>query len=626
LQGRAEEGPTESRAELDRRIDRAVASGNEALVRRLAGLLEAAPADYPMGRLALAVAALLKSGTPSDHPRIQAAFEKLAQMPLEKTYCVACYLFALDALGKRRKDETRATDGPGATTPLETGPQAAGAERKRMEACVRWLVEAQVPGHGSWTYSKGSKGSRHDFSNTQFAALGLQIGVEHGIEVPREVFVRLADLFARSLEPEGSPAEWELTLATALEEKLRATRVSGTRRYRVASGGWAYTDQRGKRVRREKRDPAKGDNDENRTGPEPYASMTAAGASSLIIALRALGVPLRSIGTAAARPPAADPRAVADAERALLAAYAWITRRFDDYLEDGRQIFYTLYSLEKAGDLGGVERFGGRSWYEEGARRLLERERPGGGWGTYIDTSFALLFLTRATQPLEARAAPALYTGGEGKPARGGAKDLVYIDRVGGFLSAREVLAYAGEVRGDDVTALCEEVVRHYPPNSAEDLAPLLLPLWSKPDRVTAFARKALAEVTGIRSGDRKAYEAWCERLESVRAIEGRTECSPDEVAALLRAAEGPRLKSRVVNLAQRRNLRALAGLLIEELSVPSPEYRAHLHGVLILWTARPIEAPRGPAAERAEAWERTIEEWRVWWAREGRAFVEGVR
>ena len=75
----------------------------------------------------------------------------------------------------------------------------------------------------------------------------------------------------------------------------------------------------------------------------------------------------------------------------------------------------------------------------------------------------------------------------------------------------------------------------------------------------------------------------------------------------------------------QRRNLRA-RGLLIEELSVPSPEYRAHLHGVLVLWTARPIEAPRGPTAERAEAWERTIEEWRAWWAREGSAFLEGVR
>jgi hypothetical protein len=161
------------------------------------------------------------------------------------------------------------------------------------------------------------------------------------------------------------------------------------------------------------------------------------------------GVPPRSIGTPAAAV-RRRPQAVAE-ERALLAAYAWIWR-FDDYLEDGRQIFYTLYSLEKAGDLGGVERFGGRSWYEEGARRLLEKERPGGGWGTYIDTSFALLFLTRATQPLEARAAPALYTGGEGKPARGGAKDLVYIDRVRGFLSAREVWHTPASSR-DEITA-----------------------------------------------------------------------------------------------------------------------------------------------------------------------------
>jgi hypothetical protein len=353
--------------------------------------------------------------------------------------------------------------------------------------------------------------------------------------------------------------------------------------------------------------------------------MTAAGASSLAIALRGLGVQPRSIG-AAARRPAAEAEVIAGAERALLSAYAWITRHFEEYLEDGRQVFYTLYSLEKAGDLCGVERFGGRSWYEEGARRLLEKERPGGGWGTYIDTSFALLFLTRATQPLEARAAPAVTTGGDGKPGQGGPRDLVYIERAGGFLSARDVLAYVGEVRGDDLVVLAEEVVRHYAPDSREDLAPLLLPLWSKPDRVTAFARRALADVTGVRAGERKAYEAWCERLEAVRALEARPECTAEEVAALLRAAAGPRLKSRIAGLAQRRNLRALAGLLIEELSVPSAEYRARLHGLLVLWTAQPIEAPRGPAAAENAAWERTAEAWRVWWAREGAAFLERVR
>jgi hypothetical protein len=132
--------------------------------------------------------------------------------------------------------------------------------------------------------------------------------------------------------------------------------------------------------------------------------------------------------------------------------------------------------------------------------------------------------------------------------------------------------------------------------------------------------------VTGLRSGDRKAYEAWCERLESVRALEARTDSTPEEVAALLRAVEGPRLKARIVGLARRRDLRALAGLLVEELSVPSAEYRAILHGVLVLWTAQPIEVPRGPAATNDAAWQRTIDEWRVWWAREGAAFLERTR
>jgi hypothetical protein len=142
-------------------------------------------------------------------------------MPLEKTYCVACYLFSLDALGKRRKDEARAEGNSGTTALPETSPQAAAAERKRMEACVRWLVEAQVPGHGSWTYSR-IEGLSPDFSNTQFAPSGSRSKRARDRVPKGGLRPSRGPLLARSgraIRPNG-----EVTLAASLEGKLRATR------------------------------------------------------------------------------------------------------------------------------------------------------------------------------------------------------------------------------------------------------------------------------------------------------------------------------------------------------------------------------------------------------------------
>jgi hypothetical protein len=77
--------------------------------------------------------------------------------------------------------------------------------------------------------------------------------------------------------------------------------------------------------------------------------------------------------------------------------------------------YYGLYALEKACVFAGVERVGGRPWYLVGAGRLVAAQQPNGGWGdaapmpvvgrrraaagaTVEDTSFALLFLLRASE------------------------------------------------------------------------------------------------------------------------------------------------------------------------------------------------------------------------------------
>ena len=75
---------------------------------------------------------------------------------------------------------------------------------------------------------------------------------------------------------------------------------------------------------------------------------------------------------------------------------------------------YHLYAVERAGRMLGFKKIGKQDWYAEGARWLLDNQKPDGSWRDagvdttarrppYLDTAdtcFAILFLTLATPPL----------------------------------------------------------------------------------------------------------------------------------------------------------------------------------------------------------------------------------
>ena len=72
-------------------------------------------------------------------------------------------------------------------------------------------------------------------------------------------------------------------------------------------------------------------------------------------------------------------------------------------------LYYWLYALERAAMITGTETFGAHAWYAEGAKYILETQKPDGSWltpskvietGAAADTCFAILFLRRATAPL----------------------------------------------------------------------------------------------------------------------------------------------------------------------------------------------------------------------------------
>ena len=80
--------------------------------------------------------------------------------------------------------------------------------------------------------------------------------------------------------------------------------------------------------------------------------------------------------------------------------------------------YYYLSSCERAGVLAGTYRFGTHDRWEEGAAHLIEQQQAEGSWPDATGmsrlgrTSFALLFLKRATIPLVPLPPKRVMTGG----------------------------------------------------------------------------------------------------------------------------------------------------------------------------------------------------------------------
>ncbi len=575
------------------RVNRAIAKGRDYLLPQIEPLTAKPPGDYPMGRLAITVAAALKAGASAEDARIRKAFAKLRGLPLRKTYGVACYLFALDGLAKRQYKERLAKKSRTSVAPSGT---ARGPVRDEIVRCVRWLVEARASSQGYWSYPSLSKPGpqRHDFSNSQFAILGLQIGLEHGVRVPTEVFREIAHQFLRtqseSKDKRALSLTYALTLEQLLERKSSRTSTSGPHsagkelRYSVAPGGWGYTA----------------------STRQPTASMTAAGTSSLIVARNGLG---RS-----------DAKLRRSIDLAILRALAWIDANFNQYIGGGRRNHYTLYSLEKVGDLGDLEKIGSHDWYREGAEYLIRTQEGNGSWRggrrVYVETSLALLFLTRATR-LKPFTAPRILTG---PGAKDGNRDLVYLSRLNGFISARAVLALLGESRNSRLASVGAEVVENYDPAHRGELVPALVAMWrDHHDRIGRFARTTLKAITGIDASSGDDYLAWYREYESLGALRKDKAVTAAMITKLLDGTKSSALKSAYIDIANRHRLYELAPRLVDELSDRNVEYRRKVCGMLDLWCDRTTALP--PGSSSAE-WERIREDWEDWIHRRGTSFL----
>jgi hypothetical protein len=329
-------------------------------------------ADQDGGEGALITMALLKSGLPPDTPEIKKGLDKI------KSRIV--------------KDEYK----PGTHHVYEAGVSLmalanadAKAYKPQIEAITRYLIGVQRPS-GEWDYPSPGNG---DTSITQYAILGLWEAARSGVTIPRRVWDKAAG--------------WHVTR-------------------QLTDGGFTYhpnAPQEGAAV--------------GGGGTGASHTMSVAGTASLLVCRMHLYPGAADVEEvqkgkkrrgkkfgvlipvdASAEEPAAETVLVDDASyRATtrLAAIDKVVGKGKKWLNDHFSIepksnwdLYYLYGLERLGALAGIKEFDGHNWYDEGAA-LLVRTQKGSTWtdgcGINPATSFAILFLGKATQKMVAHKA-----------------------------------------------------------------------------------------------------------------------------------------------------------------------------------------------------------------------------
>jgi hypothetical protein len=162
--------------------EKAIAAGRQFLLRRQKenGAWKTAPEEFPGGSTAMAVWALLESGSPPSDPAVTKGLRYLQNVSSDKTYTVSVRANAYQAAVEAGEVDLR--------DPL-------GKE-------VRRLVAGSV--EGAYTYVVEPRvADISDQSNSHYAAMGVQAGVSADQKVPAEFWQQVMRYWIRTQNPDG---------------------------------------------------------------------------------------------------------------------------------------------------------------------------------------------------------------------------------------------------------------------------------------------------------------------------------------------------------------------------------------------------------------------------------------
>lgn len=373
------------REKVDRTIERGVAFLDSAQ-RKDGVFLGAHAGTHPMGETALAVLALCSTGRGIEHRSVRDGMDAIRDLwegragkrggggrerggtstrPRRggggngaSTYEVALALMAV----------VEAYADGGSVDP-ETTSSVARRKMKPLSSDVRewiqemadWLDENKTrlaSNSVAWRYPTGG----HDHSCSQYAVLGLRAALQAGARVDREILADAMRHFLGAQERSGDAVRRHADADDGSGRYAKRTYVTSSIDH---ARGWGYTDD-----------------------PPATPAMTAGGVSTLVIcrdACRKAGVLSNDLA--------------AKSEKGILDGLAWLGKNFENVGHPRTGNLYYLYGLERAAVLAGVRNVGGHDWYAVGAKEIVSIHAPNGCIGSLVDTCFAILFLTRATDP-----------------------------------------------------------------------------------------------------------------------------------------------------------------------------------------------------------------------------------
>lgn len=286
--------------------------------------------------------------------------------------------------------------------------------RPQLEALRDYFVRNQRPS-GGWDYPHAQGDPSGDTSITQYAILGLWASQRAGLNVPVETWSRAGRFFQETQRSDGT--------FTYHPYESNFQRGSGTPSMTAAGLGSVLVVNLmlfGESIPT----PAPAPASRRKFGVlEPYVE------------------PPEPRQGAANRAPA-EVQISRDALRKLISpSEQAVGSRFQEGW-NGPHPLYFLYGIERIGALTGKESVGGIKWFEDGCRRLVDRQDREGFWvpnsvySSQVTTSFAILFLSRATETLVPQRRPprklggGLLVGGRGLPG-----DLKAVAVDGGVVS-----------------------------------------------------------------------------------------------------------------------------------------------------------------------------------------------
>lgn len=348
------------------------------------------PFLHKIGITALALYALLSCDVPPEDAVIKDGFtfieQGLKSNRLVDTYEHAVILLALEALADARAKKKKSRELGRIIFLLPN-------EKALAEAQVEWLESAQSAA-GGWRYGPkwpSPGGFDEDISQTQVALLGLNAALRLGLEVKPTTWLKALKFNLSQQEKDGPPVKKVINL----KGNTPSTQPEGTQSIREDQArGWAYL--------------ALGDYADGNKKVEPDEArvtgcMTTAGIASLIICRSALR-----------RQPEFTKSLQQRTEKGINDGLAWLETYYTVTTNPGVAVttwdyYYYLYGLERVGMLGNITLIGSHNWYLDGSEVIVKKQFPEGYWMNkqwwqegpdVIDTSFALLFLEKATKPI----------------------------------------------------------------------------------------------------------------------------------------------------------------------------------------------------------------------------------